>query len=97
MAKVLRQPAANEDLYEIWSYVAHESFERAEALIDRFDEAFELLATQPEMGRARPELAPSLRSFPLGNYTIFYVPLEDGIEVVRVLHGARDIPGLFGS
>lgn len=47
------------------------------------------------MGRARPELATGVRSFPFGRYVIFYAPLDDGIDVVRVLHGARDIDGIF--
>lgn len=42
-------------------------------------------------GRARSDLAPSLRSFPVGSYLIFYVPLSDGIEVVRVMSGRQDI------
>jgi len=54
------------------------------------------------MGRAREELAASLRSFPFGRYVIFYVPFEDGIDVVgidvvRVLHGARDIDAIFSE
>jgi toxin ParE1/3/4 len=47
------------------------------------------------MGRARQELAASLRSFPFGRYVIFYVPIENGINVVRVLHSARDIDAVF--
>jgi hypothetical protein len=47
------------------------------------------------MGRLRPELAPHLRSFPIGNYVIFYRLTQEGIEVARVLHGARDIDALF--
>jgi toxin ParE1/3/4 len=43
------------------------------------------------MGRAREELASELRSFPVRRYVVFYRPLVDGIEVVRVLHGARDV------
>jgi toxin ParE1/3/4 len=38
---------------------------------------------------------PALRSLSVGNYLIFYRPLADGIEIVRVLHGARDIDSLF--
>ena len=41
------------------------------------------------------ELGESLRSFPVGNYVIFYRAMQDGIEVVRVLSGFRDIPNLF--
>ena len=49
----------------------------------------------PYVGRHREELSPRLRSLPVGNYVIFYRPMEDGIEVARVLHGARDLPPLF--
>jgi toxin ParE1/3/4 len=42
------------------------------------------------MGRARPELSAGLRSWPVGRYLVFYEPREDGINDVRVLHGARD-------
>jgi toxin ParE1/3/4 len=43
------------------------------------------------MGRARPELAIDLRSFAVRNHVIFYTPLPKGVEIVRVLHGARDL------
>jgi hypothetical protein len=47
------------------------------------------------MRRAREPSAPGLRSFPFGRYVIFYVPLDDGIDVVRVLHAAREIDAQF--
>jgi toxin ParE1/3/4 len=47
------------------------------------------------IGRARPELFADLRSLPFGRYVIFYLPRKRGIEVVRVLHGARDLKSLF--
>jgi len=47
------------------------------------------------MGRSRPDLAPGLRSFPVGKYIICYVPIENGIEIVRVVSGFRDIDMLF--
>lgn len=49
------------------------------------------------MGRAREELAADLRSFPFGRYVIFYAPVEGGIDVVRVLHSARDVDAAFGD
>jgi plasmid stabilization system protein ParE len=36
-----------------------------------------------------------LRSLPVGSYIVFYRPMEDGIIVIRVLHGARYLPELF--
>jgi toxin ParE1/3/4 len=47
------------------------------------------------MGRSRPELAPGLRSFPLANTLSSYVPLPKGVEIVRVLHGARDVESIL--
>jgi toxin ParE1/3/4 len=49
------------------------------------------------MGCPREEFAPNLRSAHVGKYTIFYRPEDEGIEVIRVLHGARDLPKLFES
>ncbi len=83
------------DLDDIWRYIAGRSIERADGFIDRIEEKCRLLAENPMLGRSREELAPSLRSFPVGNYLLFYVPLEDGVEVVRVLSGARDLPSAF--
>ncbi|HWN95421.1 MAG TPA: type II toxin-antitoxin system RelE/ParE family toxin [Methylomirabilota bacterium] len=56
---------------------------------------FATLASMPLMGRPREELLLNLRSFPVGRYVIFYRPMESGVEIARVLHGARDFPPLF--
>ena len=47
------------------------------------------------MGRARDELSPGIRSMPFGRYVIFYAPLADGIDIIRVLHSSRDIDAVF--
>ena len=75
--------------------IARDDVEQALTFLERLYEAMTLLATQPEMGRARPELGPHIRSFPVGQYIVFYQPIADGIDVVRVLSGARDIEALF--
>ena len=95
MPRVTRRPLAEADILEIWDYIADDSFAAADGWVDRLDEQFRVLATQPLMGRARDELATGVRSFPFGRYVVFYVPLDDGIDVVRVLHGARDIVAVF--
>jgi toxin ParE1/3/4 len=97
MARVTRRPLAAVDILDIWDHIAEDSIEQADRWVDKLDEKFELMATQPLMGRAREELAAGLRSFPFGRYVIFYAPLEDGIDVVRVLHSARDIDAVFGE
>ena len=63
--------------------------------IYRKDVALPLLSSQPKMGRARDDLSLGLRSMPFGRYVIFYEPLPDGIDIVRVLHSARDIDTVF--
>jgi toxin ParE1/3/4 len=97
MPRVLRRPQAAADILDIWDFIAEDSLEQADAWIDRLDESLRLLASQPLMGRARPELVDGLRSRPFERYVIFYLPLSDGIDVVRVLHSARDIEAIFGD
>ena len=50
---------------------------------------------QPGSGRYREELASGIQSFPFGRYIIFYRAVTSAIEIVRVLHGARDIENIF--
>jgi toxin ParE1/3/4 len=88
---------ARDDLDEIWLYIAEDNPPAADDLLDTLYERFVLLAEQPFLGRARPELAPNLRSFPVGNYVIFYRPIDDGVEIARVLRGSRDIDALFSG
>jgi toxin ParE1/3/4 len=95
VAKVLRTPQAEADLIEIWTYAAQDSLIRADKLLDEIAEKSQTLAQSPLIGKARDELGPKIRSFPIGNYVLFYQPIEDGIEIIRVLHGARDIEALF--
>jgi toxin ParE1/3/4 len=75
----------------IWTFIADDNARAADALIDRIDRVADMLADTPLAGRARPELGPKLRSYPVGNYIIFYVPVPDGIEIVRVMNGRQDI------
>lgn len=83
------------DLVDIASYIAQDNPRAASRFIDRVEQIFKRLAASPGIGRLREELAPNLRSFPVDHYLIFYFPAKTGIEVARVLHGARDIPNLF--
>lgn len=86
---------AERDLHDIWMYVAKQSVDFADRLFDRIAGTCSTLAEQPGMGEARPDLMDRLRVFSVGNYIIFFRPEPGGIEVVRVLHGARDFPQLF--
>jgi len=95
VSKLRISPRASSDLVEIWSYIADDSVANADAFIDKLYETMQLLAGTPGSGRQREELAPGMQSFPYGRYVIFYRVVTGAIEIVRVLHGARDIEKLF--
>ena len=95
MARVVRTDVAEESRLEIWLYIADDSPEAADRLIRAIDDKCRLYATQPYIGEARPDLGPDVRCFPVGNYVVIYRPLPDGIELLLVTHGARDIPALY--
>lgn len=89
--------AAKADLAEIWVFIAKDSVRAADRIQKRILSRFPLLAARPSMGRIRPELLPDLRSFAVGKYLIFFRLTDDGIEVYRILHGARDLPSILAD
>jgi len=95
MPPVVIRPKALDDLAEIWAYIAEDSLRHADAFAAAIDREIRGLARHPLIGRARPELLTNLRSLPFGRYVVFYLSRKHGIEVVRVLHGARDLRSLF--
>jgi toxin ParE1/3/4 len=95
MALVRQSRLAAADLLELWVHIARDNVDAADRLLDRIDEVCTKLAASPELGRSRDELAPGLRSFPVGRSIIFYRPRPGGIELARVLHGSRDLDLLF--
>ena len=62
---------------------------------EKIQQACKKLAKFPNLGRRRDELIPRLRSFPVEDYLIFYFPLENGIEIARVVSGYRDLDAMF--
>ncbi len=89
---------ASRDIEKIIDYIAEVgSLNAAEDLLNLINQTCRKLATFPSMGRLRIELAEELRSFPVKDYLIFYRPIEEGVEVVRVLSGYRDLTALFSE
>ena len=95
MTTVRRLPQAEEDLLDLWCYIASDNPARADSYLDYLDEKLILLADAPGIGRLHNNLAPGLRAFPVDSYRIFYRQTDIGIDIVRVLHGARDTEALF--
>ena len=90
------RPLAAADLEDAVQFLDTQSATAADDFLDEFFRATTLLAEMPRLGpvrRTRGRLK-GLRSWPLSNfgpYVVFYRPTDTGIEVVRVLHGARDV------
>lgn len=94
MARVQKTSRAKTDLIEIADYIAADNLDAALRWIDEIDQTFRLLALNPYLGEELSALQPGTRRQTFGNYLIFYRPTEDGIMVVRVLHGSRQIDNL---
>lgn len=90
-----RTRRAEKDLLELWLHIAQDNEAAADALLDRIEEKCALLASSPEMGPARRDIAPGLRFFPVERYVILYRIIDNGVEIVRVVHGARYLPALL--
>lgn len=87
---------ASRDLENILDYLAEESsLNKAEKFLAQINKKCRTLANFPNMGKSREELLPLLRSFPMDDYLIFYRPINNGIEILRVVSGYRDLNILF--
>jgi toxin ParE1/3/4 len=81
MPKVIRTDHAEIDLLEIWLYIARRSVAAANRMIDKLTSDAKMLAEFPGLGRRRDDIKPGLRSWPVGNYLIFYTKHNSGIVI----------------
>ena len=95
MAVVEWKEQAEEDLIDIWNYIAQDNPQAADDLLDEIEAKASALASNPYLGAARPDIAPELRYSLVGRYLILYRAITDGVEVVRVVHGARKLSDLL--
>jgi len=82
---------AEEDLLDIWLYIAAENLDAADRVLDTIDSKIKLLAENPQLGPSRSDIAPELRYFPVGSYLVLYRIVADSVEIVRVVHGMRNL------
>ncbi len=93
---VLKQTELSEqDLIDIWIYIAQDNPDAADRVLDEIAAKCHLLAEYPRLGPVRPDIRADLRYFPVGSYLILYREIEGGVEIVRVVPGARNLPDLF--
>lgn len=99
--RVVWRRLAEEDLIQACSFLGADSYHVADRFLDAVQSATKLLASEPGAGRVREFQSPpakGIRSWPVGGFQarlICYLITDGGIEIVRLLHGARDIQLLF--
>jgi toxin ParE1/3/4 len=79
------------DLETILEDLQQKNPSAAERYANAFYDKGRVLAQFPEIGRSRPEIAPGLRSTLVHPYVIFYRLEEEVVQIVRILHGERDL------
>ena len=95
MKRFKLSPEAARDIREIWAYIAADSIKAARRLRLQIFEACQRIAENPGIGHGRADITEKPVLFwPTGSYLIVYAPRKP-VEIVRVLHGARDVPGLM--
>lgn len=90
--RVTLSPLAERDLEAIGDYIAEDNPTRAVSFIAELRNQCAKIAKAPLAYRARPDLGEGLRSCAHGNYAIFFTASKARLTIVRVLHGAMDIP-----
>lgn len=95
MSQPFFSPSARQDLFEILERIARDKPGAAVQFVERLEEECRLLAANPSVGTSRDDLLPNLRCWSVGNYVICFRQADDGVEIVRVLHGARDLAALL--
>lgn len=101
MPRIVTRREAESDLLELFVSIGRGSIRSAGRFLQAVDRACELLASMPGMGSACESDEPALagtRLWPIRGfrkYVIVYRPLDDGIEVLRVVRGSRDLEALF--
>lgn len=97
MSTYILSDQALKDLDEIVTFIGNRNPASVVPFVDAVIACCERLAQFPGMGRKRDELLPLVRSFPVGDYLIFYQPHPVGIVIVRVISGYMDLDNQFAN
>jgi antitoxin ParD1/3/4/toxin ParE1/3/4 len=89
---------ADEDLTDIWEYIAADSIDAADRWIGKLFDAFESLARHPNLGHKREDLTPyPVLFWPVGSYLVIYRITPSSLQIVAVTQGSRDIPAFLNQ
>jgi toxin ParE1/3/4 len=92
--RLVRTARAEEDLIDIWTYITLDDERAADRVLDELERKTTMLASTPNIGRERFDIAAGVRSLVSGSYMILYRILTDEVEVVRYVHVRRQLKGL---
>ena len=101
MSRYQLTPQALEDLFEIWSYIARDNVEAADRVEESVHKACDMLAEGPWRGKVRKDLTSlplrfwTVQHYP--NYIVVYNPRTNPLQIIRILHGARNILAILGE
>ena len=95
MPRLVILPAARADLIEIGDFIAQDNPGRALSFLAEIEVKMHQAAEHPESFPARDDVREGLRSARHGRYLIFFVAVGQEVQIVRVLHSARNLPTVF--
>lgn len=97
MSRYVLSRRADRDLDKVWDDIAEDSPRRADRFVRGLHAKFRKLAQQPGTGGSAERSPDDLRELTVKPYVVFYRPIDGGVEVVRIIHGSRDIDAMsFG-
>ena len=95
MGRIDRTLRADLDYRNIYYYIAQDNPTAAAKFLRKLDQKLLLLSDMPGAGATRPDLGKNVRSWPVEKYLLLYRPIDGGIELLRVIHGARRVRRIF--
>ena len=101
MTSIQKRPQVIRDLIELATYIAEDNMDASDRFLVASEETFKQLAQTPKMGKPcqfyHPNLIDVRQQAIKGfrRYLIFYRLIDSGVEILRVVHGARDIEDIF--
>ncbi len=92
MTRFVLRPRAQRDIEEIWDYSARTwGIDQAELYLRQIQDTLRLLAGQPDLGRSCDDIRPGYKRHATGAHIVFYRTLDDGVDVVRILHQRMNV------
>jgi toxin ParE1/3/4 len=95
MSRYLINVVASRDLNEIADYFANNNLEAGEEFFQAFNRKCQQLVAFPNSGKSYANIRADLRGLSVAGYIVFYRLLDDGIEILRVVSGRRNLQDLF--